>query len=1120
VPVADVPVADVPVADVPVADVPVAEPAPAAGRPDPLAVMLEARSVALVGASPRPGSLGARMIAEVAKSPAAPRTYLVNPKYEKIGTGRVYPGLAKLPEPPELALLAVGDAALEEQVSAAAEAGIRSVVIFGSAVDPHGNRLRDSIAATARDAAMHVCGAGCMGFVNVARGLRAIGYVEPDPLPEGPVALVTHSGSVFSALLRTRRAFGFTVAVSSGQELVTSAAAYARYALSLPETKVLALVLEAIRDAPLLRDVLGAAAERDVPVIVLPAGASERGRNMVAAHSGALAAGDGAWRALAAAYGVHRVGDLAELADTLELFCAGRRPGEGRGLATVHDSGFERAHVTDVAADARVEFAVIGAATRRRLADVLDPGLEPGNPLDVWGTGRDTRELFTHAMSALAADPAVGAVALAVDLVPEYDGDDSYPRAALAVAAATDKPVAVLASVPAAIDQRAAARLRAAGVPVLESTRSGLLALRHLLAPRVPPPPGPPPPDVARRDRWAARLAAGAAGAELLDLLRDYGIPAAHAASASTLAQALAAAGKVGYPVALKTDEPGIAHKTDVGGVRLGVAGPAELTSGYADLAARLGPRVAVCQLVPPGPELIVGMARDPALGPLIVTGPGGVLAEFFSERRVVLPPVTLDAAASSISRLRFAEVLAGIRGGQPCDTAAIAAAIAAFSTLIAELGDWLEAFDINPLICGPSGVLAVDALAIPRRLPSLPREGQRDGVGREAASAGLVEPVEPEQGHVNDLRHPGQRHIGGRPRDRGSPHHARAAGRRHEHPVAVRRRADDRQVVGREVDGRGPHAAQPQVRGERHELGQPLAHERQVGLVHAAFLARRLVRVAHAEEQPVLLRPPVQSRRHVEHHWRVRERRVHLGHGDLVPRAARRDADAGERADRGQLRPAGEDHQPGRDRAARGGHARAVKDRAVKPGERGPLRHVHAAADQRGGVGRHVARRRDEAVLRAVGRAERLPRRHRRVELADLVRVGPADRDALGPLHRDPLVRGRHFGPGEARQQVALPGEARVGADLGLLRDVEVTGPAPQPDRFRGSALQPHHPGRAAARALAQVSLLDEDDVSKPGFPQEVRAPGADGAAADHDGVRGSWQFADRWHGFDAVID
>jgi acetate---CoA ligase (ADP-forming) len=681
---------------------------------DPLAVMLEARSVALVGASPRPGSLGNRMIAEVAKSPSAPRTYLVNPRYDAIGHHKAYPSLTALPEQVDLALLAVPDSALQEQVKVAAEATARSVVIFGSAFGDQGNSLRDRIAAIATGAGMPVCGAGCMGFVNVARGLRAIGYVENEQLPNGPVALVTHSGSVFSALLRARRAFGFTVAVSSGQELVTSAAAYARYALTLPETKVLALVLEAIRDGPALRQVLTTAADRDVPVVLLAAGHSDTGKTLVTAHSGALAAGDGAWQALTAGYGLHRVGDLAELADTLELFCAGRRA-TAKGLATVHDSGFERAHVADVAASVGVDFAAIGETTKKRLADVLDHGLEPGNPLDLWGTGRDTEQLFTRALSALAGDPAVGAVTLAVDLVPEFDGDDSYPDAALAAAAATDKPVAVLASVPAAIDQAAAARLREHGVPVLESARTGLLALRHLLAPRVTPPPPPPPPDAARRDRWAARLETGATGADLLELLRDYGIPATRALPAATPGEALAAAAAIGYPVAVKTDEPAIAHKTDVGGVRLGVPSPAELAGAYASLAARLGPRVAVCEMAAPGPELIMGMARDQALGPLIVTGPGGVLAEYYSERSVALPPLTPSAAAAMLGRLRFAEVLAGVRGSGPCDVGAIAAAIAAFSVLVCELGDLLEAFDVNPLICGPSGVVAVDALAVPR---------------------------------------------------------------------------------------------------------------------------------------------------------------------------------------------------------------------------------------------------------------------------------------------------------------------------------------------------------------------------------------------------------------------
>lgn len=733
--------------------------------PDPLAVMLEARSVALVGASGRAGSLGARMAREVAKSASRPRTYLVNPRYDEIGGVRCYPSLGDVPGPVDLALLAVPDAALEEQVRAAAAGAARSAVIFGSAVDTggagSGPGLRERVAAIARDAGMAVCGAGCMGFVNVARGLRAIGYTEADPLPAGPAALVTHSGSVFSALLRTRRAFGFTLAVSSGQELVTTAAAYARYALTLPETKILALVLESVRDASALRTVLADAAARNLPVFLLAAGTSEASRSLVAAHSGALAAGDGAWQALAAAYGVHRVGDLAELADALELFSLARRParlagstghsndpdraggvlsdpegeGSGRGLATVHDSGFERAHVADLAAAAGVPFAPLTAETRRRLAAVLDPGLEPGNPLDVWGTGRDPEALLTEALLALADDPGTGAVALAVDLVPEYDGDDSYRAALLAAAAKTPKPVAVLASIPAAIDVAAASRLRASGIPVLESTRTGLLALRHLLdraalpAPNLTQPhphsPLPVRADAAasdqatRRARWSAALAAGPLpAAELFDLLRDYGIPAVAARSAATVDEALAAAAEIGYPVALKTDEPGIAHKSDIGGVRLGIADPGGLATAYVDLSARLGPTVTVTEMASPGPELILGMTRDPALGPLIVIGAGGILAEYLADRAVALPPLTEQTAVALIARQRFARMLAGFRGHPPADLPAVAAAVAAFSVLVTDLGDYLAAFDVNPLICTPAGPVAVDALAVPARSP------------------------------------------------------------------------------------------------------------------------------------------------------------------------------------------------------------------------------------------------------------------------------------------------------------------------------------------------------------------------------------------------------------------
>jgi acetate---CoA ligase (ADP-forming) len=714
-------------------------PAIAGGRPALLA-MLEARSVALVGASPRPGSLGERMTAEVGRSPAGPRVHLVNPRYREIAGRPCHPSLADLPEPVDLVLLGIPDTALDDQLSLAARRGDRSAVIFGGAyeipdISPGTAGLRARLAATAQAAGMAICGAGCMGFVNICHGLRAVGYIEPDPLPAGPIALITASGSVFSAMLRTRRALGFTLAVSSGQELVTPAAAYARYALSLPQTRVLGLVLEAIHDGDGLQQVLAAACVADIPVVLLTAGSSATGRAMVAAHSGALAGQDGGWEALASAYGVHRVADLAEMADTLELFAAGRRaaraaaplaaaapggqaPPAGRtGIATVHDSGLERAHTADLADELGVPFAAISDTTRGRLAGLLDPGLEPANPLDMWGASRDAQRQLTESLAALADDPAVAAVALAVDLVTEFDGDRSYQLAVTDAARRTAKPVAVLASIAAAVDPGAAAMLRGAGIPVLEGTRSGLLALGHLLDHAVrPAPAAPPPADLARRDHWTRELATGdLAGARLFDLLRAYGIAAVRACPAGTAAEALTAAAGIGYPVVLKTANPGIAHKSDAGGVVLGLRDPAGLAAAYTDLASRLGPQVLVCETAGPGVELALGITRDPGLGPLVVVGAGGLLVEFLADRVVALPPVGAGQARRMLGRLRAAGLLAGVRGQRAADTGAVVAAITAVSAIALELGGQLTALDINPLICGPHGAVAVDALAVRR---------------------------------------------------------------------------------------------------------------------------------------------------------------------------------------------------------------------------------------------------------------------------------------------------------------------------------------------------------------------------------------------------------------------
>ncbi len=394
------------------------------------------------------------------------------------------------------------------------------------------------------------------------------------------------------------------------------------------------------------------------------------------------------------------------------------------GIATVHDSGLERAHVADVADELGVPFAAISPATTARLAALLDPGLEAANPLDVWGTGSRAEEQLSGSLAALADDPAVQAVALAVDLVHEFDGDESYPLAVTETARRTSKPVVVLSNVPAAIDPDTAAGLRAAGIPVLEGTRSGLLALKHLLDHAADPgPPAPPPvPDQARQQRWTRAITAGEAhGARLEDLLRDYGITAARTQAADSTAGALAAAAALGYPVVLKTDEPGIAHKSDAGGVVLGIGDPDALRVAYHDVAGRLGSRVLICETIPAGPELSLGLARDHELGPLLVVGAGGVLVELLADRAVALPPVSAGQAHRMLGTLRVARLLAGVRGQPPADLDSVAAAITGLSQLAAELGDVLEALDINPLICGPDRAVAVDTLLIPRSAAGAP---------------------------------------------------------------------------------------------------------------------------------------------------------------------------------------------------------------------------------------------------------------------------------------------------------------------------------------------------------------------------------------------------------------
>lgn len=684
--------------------------------------MLWARSVAVVGASPRRPSLGNRVMTELAAGEFAGRVIPVNPGHTEVEGIDAAASLLDLDEPVDLAILAVADARLEEQLGLAIDRGVGGVVIFspcqGTASD--GSSLRDRLAAMATEAGVPVCGPNGMGFVNVEHGLRATGFYQPPRLEPGGVAFLSHSGSLFSAMLHNRRRLRFNLVVSTGQEIATTMDAYLNHVLDLDSTRAVGLFLETIRDPAAMADALTTAAERDIPVVALKVGRSERGAAAAATHSGAMAGEDAAYGAFFAAHGVHRVETMDEMADTLELFSTGLRARRG-ALGSVHDSGGERTLLIDMATDLGVPLAVVSSDTRARIAAVLDSGLEPDNPVDAWGTGHDHEDIFETSIRALADDPAVGVVAFAVDLTSEGHPADGYMGVVEVAHRDLPVPLAVLANLTSGIDPDQADLVRSLGVPVLEGTRSGLLALRHLLdhAHRHRSPAAPPPgPDDEVRERWRTRLGTGEALRETegLDLLADYGIEVVARRTAATRDEALSAAEALGYPLALKTGHAG--HKTDVGGIRLGLKDRAAVEAAYNDLSSRLGPEVTVQAMAPLGVEVALGIVNDAQFGPLVMVGAGGTLVELLGDRALAVPPLDSARATRLVEGLDVARLLSGVRGAQPAHRGALIEAVVALSVLALDLGDLLAGLDVNPVIVSPHGAVAVDALVIPKVRP------------------------------------------------------------------------------------------------------------------------------------------------------------------------------------------------------------------------------------------------------------------------------------------------------------------------------------------------------------------------------------------------------------------
>ncbi|MBZ9997851.1 acetate--CoA ligase family protein [Mesorhizobium sp. BH1-1-4] len=686
-----------------------------------LDALLRPASIAFVGASVRPNTPGNTMVRAAAMDGYRGRVYAINPKYDQVEGVPCFPDLAGLSETVDHVVLGVANDYLESNLLAAARHGARAVTIFascdltGAANDPLAARLTD----IARDAGIVICGGNGMGFCNPRIGLRVSGFAANLAMRPGGVALVTQSGSAFSALAYNDQRLKFQLCVSSGRELTTTTADYVDWALDQPDTTVIGLFLETARRPDDFARCLEKADRLGIPVVALKVGRTELSAGFAASHSGAIAGDNAAYEALFDRWGVFSVDTLDQLAANLTLFSAGRPAAKG-GLASLHDSGGEREMVADLAAKAGVPFAAISEHTREGLRLHLDSGLQPANPLDVWGSGLDFEIHVEACMDAMLADPDTAICVLFQDIRDGSYIAEGFTRAVIRSSAKTGKPVAVVSNYATVNHRALALATTEAGVPVIDGTEEGLHAIRNLLAFRdrraathtfAPA--------VTRdvRERWRRRLGESRpfGESEALALLGDYGIATPRVIAAATQDEVLAAAREIGFPVALKTAVPGIQHKSDVGGVRLGLGDATALMDAYAGMAARLGPEVLVAEMAPKGVEIAFGLIRDPQFGPYLVVASGGVWIEVLRDRAVALPPLSLERAQALIGRLKTSPLLDGGRGQPPADRRALATALARFSMLAADLGDLIDEMDVNPLMVSDRGCMAVDALLIGR---------------------------------------------------------------------------------------------------------------------------------------------------------------------------------------------------------------------------------------------------------------------------------------------------------------------------------------------------------------------------------------------------------------------
>jgi acetyltransferase len=672
------------------------------------------RRVAVLGASRNPAKLGHRLVQNLLAPGFSGDVIPVNPSGEAILGRAAVTRVEDLPRGLDLALVSLPAKAVLPAIRALGARGCRMCVILASGFGETGRAgqvVQEEIEAIGRMSGMRIVGPNCMGVVNVPGRLNA-SYFWDVPRQPGGISFVSQSGAYGGLFFREvrERSLGVAKFLSIGNQSDLGFTECLAWLADDPDTRVVGLFVEGIRDG---RAFVAAARRlaRAKPVVALKGGRAEAGRRAAGSHTGSLA---GAWETYRAAFaeaGIVVVEETEELFDAMvTLEAHGNRPPRDAAVAVLTISGGPSVVAADAAEAVGLRVPALPEERRRALRAHLPDFGADGNPVDM--TPQMEPAGFGPSVRLVLEAPEVsGAVAIDIGLdLP------AYADALVAAQAATGKPVVACTVDTPDMDRR----LRAAGIPLVPGPERAVRAYRALvrhgeLRRRVEtasvdrPPPTLPAGLVARLG--AARGPLGHADARAL--LEAYGVLFPRERIVATSEEALSAAGEIGYPLVVKTARPDVLHRTEAGGVILGVGDDRALARAVRALEARVGPGpLLVQEEVAQGLELLVGGRRDPSFGPTVLIGLGGVLAELLRDVSIGLAPLAPDTARAMLAEGRRAALLQGFRGAAAVDERALAGVLVGIGDLLLDHAAVVE-LDVNPLIASGGRLVAVDALVL-----------------------------------------------------------------------------------------------------------------------------------------------------------------------------------------------------------------------------------------------------------------------------------------------------------------------------------------------------------------------------------------------------------------------